>query len=150
VPANTLTLRIEGHDLPGRTCGDHSDIHVGLQVGKDYQDLQQGHARKVSWETVITVAEGPGGRMKARGPAVHGPTGERFLYLAWLGKSSDGLVAMFRRAKLQLDAIPEELWRTALARGAPLVAKLALTDAKGAPVCASVRPPAIRWTVGGP
>ena len=35
----------------------------------------------------------------------------------------------------------------AAAAGASLVADLGLTMADGTPVCAAVRPPAIRWTV---
>ncbi len=32
--AVNVRLRIEGHDLPGRRCGPHDDVHVGLQVGR--------------------------------------------------------------------------------------------------------------------
>jgi hypothetical protein len=37
----------------------------------------------------------------------------------------------------------------ALETGAALVATLGLTDAKGTPLCASVRPPIIGWSVAG-
>lgn len=52
---------------------------------------------------------------------------------------------MFRRAKLQLDAIRPAVLDAALSRGL-LVGRLRLTDPGGHPVCASVRPPAIDWT----
>ena len=55
---------------------------------------------------------------------------------------------MFRRAKLQLDGVPAEVFDLVLATGRPLVGELGLTDGKGMPVCASVRPPGIRWSVG--
>ncbi len=52
---------------------------------------------------------------------------------------------MFRRAKLQLDAVPPEVLDAAVTQG-PLVGRLALTDPHGHPTCASVRPPAIGWS----
>jgi hypothetical protein len=52
---------------------------------------------------------------------------------------------MFRRAKLQLDAVPAGIMAAAIERG-ELVGRLALTDDDGWPVCASVRPPRITWS----
>jgi Family of unknown function (DUF5990) len=52
---------------------------------------------------------------------------------------------MFRRAKLWLKAVPPEVLASAAGRGV-LVGRLGLADAKGNPVCASVRPPLIEWS----
>jgi hypothetical protein len=49
---------------------------------------------------------------------------------------------MFRRAKLCLEAVPPEVMAAAFDIGA-LVGRLGLTDDKGWPLCASVRPPRI-------
>jgi len=49
-------------------------------------------------------------------------------------------------AKLMLAAVDAGVVDAAGAPGHVLVAALALTDAKGGPRCASVRPPAITWT----
>jgi hypothetical protein len=51
---------------------------------------------------------------------------------------------MFRRAKLWLNTVPEDVMADAL-RSGTLVGRLGLTDAKGNPLCASVRPPVITW-----
>jgi hypothetical protein len=51
---------------------------------------------------------------------------------------------MFRRAKLRLDAVPAAVLVESL-RSRVLVGRLDLTAADGMPVCASVRPPALRW-----
>jgi hypothetical protein len=52
---------------------------------------------------------------------------------------------MFRRAKLVLtDVQPDTI--AAAQRSGLLVARLGLTDAKGHPVCARVRPPAVQWS----
>ena len=56
---------------------------------------------------------------------------------------------MFRRAKLWLDAVPEEIM-TAAIDGSLLVGHLGLTDSKGWPLCASVRPPQIEWSAAEP
>jgi hypothetical protein len=52
---------------------------------------------------------------------------------------------MFRRAKLWLDAVPDEVM-TAAIQGELLVGRLGLTDRTGWPLCASVRPPRIEWS----
>jgi hypothetical protein len=76
---------------------------------------------------------------------VNGPPRERFLYLTWIGRKGRAAPAMFRRAKLRLDAIPPEVLAKSLRSGL-LVGKLDLTAADGMPVCASVRPPGIVWS----
>ena len=79
------------------------------------------------------------------GPFVHGQRGDRFLYLSWGvlergGGEGRGTFTMFRRAKVHLDALD-----AAALEGAVVEGRLKMT-ADGGPVCASVRPPAIRWT----
>jgi len=143
-----LTLRIEGHDLPGRSCAGQTDVRVGLQVRKENTELRPGDARAVSWEAPIVVVSGAGRAVDFRGPAIQGRAGERFVYLSWIGRGAKG-DAMFRRAKLQLDAVPRKILDEALAKAKPLVGRLGLTDEKGGPRCASVRPPLIEWKVGG-
>jgi hypothetical protein len=76
------------------------------------------------------------------GPYVEGRPGGRFVYLSW---TQDG--TMFRRAKLMLDGVPAEVLAAA-DRDGTLVARLGLTDARGGPLCAAVRPPVVRWSAG--
>jgi hypothetical protein len=52
---------------------------------------------------------------------------------------------MFRRAKLWLDAIDPATLAAARRYGS-LIASLNLTDMKGHPLCAAIRPPLIRWS----
>jgi hypothetical protein len=79
---------------------------------------------------------------------VHGRRGERFLYLSW-GDVADGRrFEMFRRAKLHLSVLDPRDVAQAVATGATIEAALDLTDAKGGPLCASIRPPTITWRVG--
>jgi hypothetical protein len=131
-----VRIVIRGHQLPGRQCGSHTNVYVGLQVGSRAEGLVAGDALAAEWEAEVRVVEQDLGR-DFRGPAVHGKRGERFLYLTWGSPTGDDW-GMFRRAKLMLDP--------AYAEAAVLVGTLALTDAKGGPLCARVVPPAIEWT----
>ena len=141
----SIRVRILGQRLPGRTCGPYTEVRVGLaeKVGCDPTDTIPADAREARWETRIEV-RGQGGAPLFRGPAVNGPPRERFLYLTWIGRKRGAAPAMFRRAKLRLDAVPADVLVESLRSGV-LVGRLGLTAPDGMPVCASVRPPAIRW-----
>ncbi len=141
----SIRVRIIGQRLPGRTCGPYTEVTVGLaeKVGCDPTETIPADARKARWETRIEV-RGQGGVPMFRGPAVNGPPRERFLYLTWIGRKRDAAPAMFRRAKLRLDAVPADVLVESL-RSRVLIGRLELTAADGMPVCASVRPPAITW-----
>ena len=70
---------------------------------------------------------------------------ERFVYLSW-GTGEPRGFAMFRRAKLMLADVPADVLREA-ARLGRLVVRVGLTDGKGDPLCAAVRPPVVRWSI---
>jgi len=140
-----LVVRIVGRRLPGRSCGPYRDVTVGLatKVGCDPKASFAADVRVARWETELEVRE-LGGRPAFRGPAVNGPPRERFLYLTWIGRKDGAAPAMFRRAKLRLDAVPAEVLTRSLRSGL-LVGELELTACDGMPVCASIRPPEITW-----
>jgi hypothetical protein len=83
-------------------------------------------------------------RRRLTGPYIHGRPGGRFIYLSGGTLDEGHELKMFRRAKLQLDAVPPAILENAVERGL-LVARLGLTDVKGNPLCAAVRPPVIDW-----
>jgi hypothetical protein len=142
----TLVVRIVARRLPGRTCGPYTDVtvHLAQKTGCAAEEgVVSASARQAQWETAVEVFE-QDGRPAFRGPAVNGPPQERFLYLTWIGQEGGAAPAMFRRAKLRLDAVPAPVLASALKAGL-LVGRLELTAADGMPVCASVRPPAITW-----
>jgi len=85
----------------------------------------------------------PGG-IDVKGPYIQGPPAGRFIYLSWGTVADDNRFTLFRRAKLWLDAIPPAVILSALDAGL-LVGRLGLTDRKGNPLCAAVRPPMIEW-----
>ena len=133
-----MRLVIEGHHLPGRSCGSHDDIHVGVQRRREAVDLVRADAAEARWEMDVDVVEGAGER-DFRGPEVQGKRGERFVYLTW-GTGSGQDFEMFRRAKLMLAEAPV---------GAIVRAVVHLTDECGMPRCARLRPPALEWRSGG-
>jgi len=144
-----LSLRIRGVDLPGARfdCADGQagTVHVGVQRGREVVGVVPGNAAEARWDVEVGIVAAPDGGIDFRGPYVHGKRGERFLYLSWGRIGTDGAFAMFRRAKLHLATIADEQLQGALQRGATLEARLRLTDGRGGPICASVRPPALQW-----
>lgn len=149
-----VLIRIEGHDLPGRSCGPSPDapdgypnVHVGLQRRArpaELLGLVRGDAPSATW--VIDGAPKPrGDGLDITGPFIQGPPGGRFVYLSWGTVDQAGGFAMFRRAKLWLEAVPADVGAAAVDQGI-LVGRLGLTDPKGNPLCASVRPPLIVWS----
>ncbi|MFC5762158.1 DUF5990 family protein [Actinacidiphila bryophytorum] len=149
-----MLIRIEGSGLPGRECGPspdspqgYRDIHVGVQRrGRpgELLGLHPGDAASAAWELEATASPVEGG-WDVRGPYVQGPPGGRFVYLAWGTVDADGAFTMFRRAKLLFDGVGADVLAAAVADGV-LVGRLGLSDAKGHPLCAAVRPPAVTWS----
>jgi hypothetical protein len=153
-----VQIRIEGSDLPGLSCGaspDRPDGHQGVHVGVQRRNkpgellnLTPGDAPSVTWTLDCTVGPSPAG-LDLKGPYIQGPPGGRFIYLSWGTVEEPGSFDMFRRAKLWLTAIPEGVLTRAV-EGGVLVGRLGLTDPKGHPLCASVRPPMIEWSAESP
>ena len=141
-----LRIRIVGTNMPGRIFGEHRHIHVGVQCRKEAVDFTPGDAAEATFEFDVDVLRDDGGNWDFRGPYVHGPRGERFIYLVWADLPPGSGGAMFRRAKLHLSCLEAGLISRAVEPGRELTATLGLTDGKGGPRCASVRPPGISWS----
>jgi hypothetical protein len=144
-----VQIRTLGTQLPGRDCGagdnfpGYSNIHVGVQRKRsrdEILDLHRGDATSATWLLDCSV-DGT----DVRGPHIQGRPGERFIYLSWGSVGDDGRFTMFRRAKLMLADVPADVLAAAAASGT-LVGTLGLTDAKGNPLCARVKPPQIEWS----
>jgi len=161
----TLTVVIEGSELPGRTCRPkpdgrrHGNVHVALYSrSKERPALTMpgnpwnatgpvpGDAAAARWEADVTVKRGPEGGFDFAGPFVRGPRDDRHLALAWGDLPGDGTLQLFRGAKLRLVDVDPELIEQALRPGHRLVARIRLTDANGNPICARVHPPYLTWS----
>jgi hypothetical protein len=151
-----VLIRVEGFDLPGLTCGPgpdypdgHHDIHVAVQGRKGHQDLLglvPANVRSVTRELETTEVSPPP-KFDVRGQQIQGSPGRRFVYITWGVLEKEKGFRMFRRATVWLDAVPEEVLGKAVEQGV-LVGRLGLSDDKGWPLCAAVRPPRIEWSVG--
>jgi hypothetical protein len=152
---SNLTIRISGYDLPGGRCAGlpgiakpvYESVHVGVQYRREVVQLVSGDAAAACWDLDVDVVPGRDGAPDFRGPWVQGKPGDRFVYLSWGELAADDTFTSFRRAKLMLRAIDETLVHEAAATGTILEGRLPLTDAKGGPLCAAVRPPTITWSI---
>lgn len=148
-PVASLTVTIEGVDMPGRGCAPagagerDGNVHVGVQRAREVVQLVAGDAVRPRWSFDVTVRDLATG-LDFGGPFVHGRRGDRFLYLSWGVVVGDGFT-MFRRAKLHFaDADPDTL--ASARRSGALHCRVRMTDACGNPRCARVRPPDGVWT----
>lgn len=149
-----MQIRIEADRLPGRICYapgpgflGAQNVHVGVQRKNDpaqLLDVQPGDAPSATWTLECEPVPTDAG-IALSGPYIQNRSGSRFIYLSWVDVAASGTAAMFRRAKLMFDAVPPDVLDAAVRSGV-LTARLGLTDAKGGPLCASVRPPLIEWT----
>ena len=159
-----LVVVIEGYDLPGRSCRPEPDgqgynnVHValpskskdrpGLAVpGSRWQAAEPvpGDAPSARWEVEVTIRRGDDG-IDFGGRFVGGDRTDRNLGLAWGEVLGDGTFRLFRGAKLRLVDVDPSVIEEAMRPGHRLVARVRLTDARGNPICARVRPPDIAWS----
>ena len=149
-----MRLRIVGTDMPGRDCHDAgsgertwTNVHVGIQRRREVVDLVPGDAQRALFDIDVELRTGRESRLEPRGPHVQGRPGERFIYLSCGAVDSAGRFQMFRRLKLWIGRLDEELLRRADASGHRLELRLALVDGRGGPVCGSADPERQDWRV---
>ncbi|HEY2316492.1 MAG TPA: DUF5990 family protein [Streptosporangiaceae bacterium] len=165
----TLNVVIEGTELPGLTCQPeadgtvHRNIHValstrakGIAEGQPWLtvplkpglavDPFPGDAKQTGWEVTVTVRGSADDGYDFTGPSVGGDRTDRNLGLVWGEVPGDGTLKMFRGAKLRLVDVPPDLITDAMRPGHRLVARVRLTDDRGNPVCARLRPSHLTWS----
>lgn len=130
-------MRVVRIELTGTGCPVLPGVAVGVQREKDVVQEVPADGADVTW-VLEARRVGP----ELRGPYVHGRPGDRFVYVSWQRDGS----GMFRRAKLSLDAVGEDLLDGAEEAG--LEARFGLAMPDGSPLCAAVRPPRIEWSTG--
>ena len=163
----TMTVVIEGSELPGRTCRPepdgqgHENVHVALggrsadrpaltmsnKPGMAIEPVP-GDAPAARWEMPVTVRRDDDG-FDFAGPFVRGVRDDRHLGLIWGDLQADGTLHVFRGAKLRLVDVDPGLIEQAIRPGHKLVARIRLTDARGNPICARVHPPYLTWSAAG-
>ena len=137
-----LNVKIVGERLPGLVCGEHRNVHIGVQRGDAVVQVQPADGASVKFSFGIVLRETDDGAIDFRSPFVHGKPGDRFFYLSWLSGEGEQQT-MFSRVKLMLSALPRGM---VTMRTSTLEGYLPLTKADGRLVVASVRPPDIDWS----
>ena len=148
VAMTAVPLRIVGRRLPGSSWSGRHGIHVGVQKGGEVVGLVTGDAADAVFDIDLEVVEADG-VPDFRGPYVQGRRGERFVYLSWGEVDDEGTFAMFRRLKLHLAPLVEQSTPERVLTAKRFQAVLELTDTRGRPLAASVRPPWVTWRVNG-
>jgi hypothetical protein len=138
-------LRIVGRRLPGSSWSGRSGIHVGLQREGEVVNLVNGDEGEAVFDVDLDVVPGDDGVPDFRGDCVRGRRGERFVYLSWGEVDDKGTFTMFRRLKLHLTPLVEQCTAEGVLAARKIQAVLELTDTKGRPLAASVRPPWVTW-----
>jgi hypothetical protein len=164
--AGTMTVVIEGSELPGRACRPepggrrHENVHVALGGGRGTDrpaltvpgrpqmaiEPVPGDAPSARWQLPVTVRRDDDG-FDFAGPFVRGVRDDRHLGLIWGDLVGDGTLELFRGAKLRLVDVDPDLIEQALRPGHNLVARIRLTGPRGNPICARVHPPYLTWSV---
>ena len=146
MPTTTRTIEvvIEGIDGPGRACPGPDGIAIGIQRDKEVVDAVPSSTASPRFHATIGVT-GEDDATDFRGPFVHGPKGDRFLYLSWVG-IRDG--ALHARIKLKLADIDPALLAQPADTGTTLTGRVQLVNAQGKPASGTVRPPQVTWSLG--
>ncbi len=144
-----VRVELHGTRLPGARFEDRAAVRVGIQVGREVVDDIPGDAAEAVFSATLPVTRLGDGALDFGGPYVFGTRGDRFLYLCW-GERNGGAWDGFRRAKIKLGSVPPGIWDEAMSEGHPVVGRLDLTDVKGGPKCASLRPDEVLWSVERP
>jgi hypothetical protein len=104
-----------------------------------------GDADSARWEVEVRIRRSDDG-IDFGGPFVSGDRTDRNLGLAWGEVPGDGTFRLFRGVKIRLVDVDPGIVEDAVRPGHRLVARIRLTDARGNPICARVRPPYIAWS----
>jgi hypothetical protein len=118
-----------------------------VQRGSEVIGIVRGDEGEATFDIEVELTDDTDGVADFRGPYVHGRRGVRFVYLCWGEVDTDGAFTMFQRLKLPLSPLIEQFGADAVRGSRRVHAFLELTDPKGRPVAASVRPPWVFWRV---
>ncbi|MBA3716266.1 MAG: hypothetical protein H0W76_28070 [Pyrinomonadaceae bacterium] len=142
-----IEVLIHCHNLPGSKFQERIGVRLGIQKGKDVIEDVPADVASVTFKVPLRVTKNSkSGQPNFLGPFAHGTPDERFIYLCW-GERQDSNWEGFRRAKVYLSHLSWESVEKAIENGRTMEAVVNMTDAKGGPLCASVKEDRIEWKV---
>lgn len=120
-------------------------VAVAVQWGKTGANFQceligasERSPTRVTFDVPVKVTTGPDGALRLAGPAIQGPTGDKFIYLNWGVCAGQTDTDMVRRAKIRFTGLTSAMIEAVLAGGGKLETGIAGRDKHGAPACATV------------
>jgi hypothetical protein len=140
-----IVIEIVCTNLPGEEWGGHNPLHLGIQKDDQIIETASAGSKRVVFRPVLRARSNIDGSANFIGAFAHGSRTERFIYLVWAIVHGKLPVRMVGRIKLHLNHIKWASVKNAAGKKQPIRVTLALTDTKGKPVMASVRPNAAKW-----
>lgn len=123
-----------------RVVSAPADVRWAVQLGRTelLAPVRRGK-NELEFEIPLELVYTEGSEAKVRGPAVQGPRGGRFLYLASGARAGDVGSCWNRRAKISLETLPLDGIRKRPSGAAVVVeGEIAGSAKDGGPACASV------------
>lgn len=140
-----IVIEIVCTNLPGEEWDGHGTLHLGIQRDNEMTEAASAGLTRVVFRPVLRARRNTDGAANFLGAYAHGPRTERFIYLIWAIRQGKLAGRMVGRVKLHLNHIKWANVEKAAGGKKPIRVTLALTNAKGKPVMASVRPDAAKW-----
>jgi hypothetical protein len=140
-----IVIEIVCTNLPGEEWDGHSTLRLGIQRDDEIIEAASAGSTRVVFRPVLRARRNTDGSANFLGAFAHGPRPERFIYLVWAIVQGKLPVRMVGRVKLHLNHIQWASVEKAADAKKPIWVTLALTNAKGKPVMASVRPDVAKW-----
>jgi hypothetical protein len=145
-----VEFEIECTDFPCAALSPYAHLRLGIQERDEVkQDVActpcpaDGTRFHFSLEAVVDPQTGA---LTLRGGYAHGPREDRFIYLCW-GAWGDHGWEHYRRAKVPLSGLDRGVIERAADSGIPVRARIRMSNERGEPVAATVKPAAVQWLV---
>ena len=149
----TLRLAVQCTELPGLLLTTPAEVppstktpvYLGLQRGQEVIEQVPADRREAWFYPEFRLGKQADGSPNFLGPFAQGTTADRFFYLSWGIKGTDGTFDMFRRLKVRLGHLTWAQITAATSAAQPIQVTLRLTDKKGQPLCATPPPSHLTW-----
>ncbi len=138
-----VSFDLECVDLPDYRVLEYNDLRLGIQEKKEVRQDVACSVRQARFMFTLEV-EIEGDRARFRGPVVQGTPGDQFVYLVW-GERDGEAWTTSRRVKVPLSAIEVERITRAIETNQPLAMRIVMTNSKGEPIAASLKPDQFEW-----
>jgi len=142
----TFQILLHCHNFPKQGHEGYTNIFLSVQQKKEVVMDTPIEVETKDFLIPVQVKPHKDGTPNFLGEFVHGKVSDRFLYLVWYAKRGEQK-HRFRRAKIKLAPISWTAIERAIENNQPIQAKVDLTDHKGGPVCATLKPANLEWRI---